>query len=441
MKSAYQKVALLHHAGGGNLGDDAIIDAVIHNVRSRCSTAQIAVFSMNPEDTRTRHGVPVFPIRSFQWGIGYGAKSSTPQRKGLLRALWNKAARKVFGIFREVGFWVSSFRRLRPFDLLVVSGGGQLTERGGPWSFPYALFVWAWMAKLVGVRFAVVSVGAGPLRTPLSRFFIASALSAAEYVSFRDEPSRDLAFEVGYKGPGLVYPDCAYGAGFDLPIPATKNSKHLIVGVAPMMYPYCDPREFEAGALRGIYDDFLAKFAAFTCDLLDRSFSVQMFGSDLGSDPEAIENLRDFILRSHSGAPIPTAQVESLQSLLAAMAGMDIVVTCRYHGVVLAHLLNKPVLAIAHHPKVIALMDSLGLSEYCVDIRTFDAVELTEKFNMLVEHYPEVKAQMADVLALFQRQAASQYDALFSPIPNNEPTLVQPPPREPASGAVCPTEP
>jgi polysaccharide pyruvyl transferase WcaK-like protein len=395
---------------------------------------------MNPEDTRIRHGIPVFPIRSFQWGIGYGAKASAPQRKGFLRALWNKAARKASGVFREIGFWVSSFRRLREFDLLVVSGGGQLTERGGPWSFPYALFVWAWMAKLVGVRFVVLSVGAGPLRTPLSKFFIASALSAAEYVSFRDEPSRELAIQVGYRGPGKVFPDCAYGSGLEPPAAAVLTSKKVVVGVAPMMYPYCDPRDFESKDLKGIYDDYQAKFSAFTCDLVDRSYSVQMFGSDLGSDPEAIEDLRNLISKNRDDISLPTAHVDSLQSLLVAMAGMDIVVTCRYHGVVLAHLLNKPVLAVAHHRKVISLMDSLGLSEYCVDIKSFDAAQLTRKFNLLVEHYPEVKAQMSTVLKDFQRLAASQYDALFCPVPNDQTSIAQPPPREPASGTICTTE-
>jgi polysaccharide pyruvyl transferase WcaK-like protein len=90
---------------------------------------------------------------------------------------------------------------------LIVSGGGQLTERGGPWSFPYALFTWSILAKLAGVRFLFLNVGAGPLNHPLSKFFIPKALRAAEYVSFRDKPSQDLATEIGYTGKSYVCPD------------------------------------------------------------------------------------------------------------------------------------------------------------------------------------------------------------------------------------------
>jgi polysaccharide pyruvyl transferase WcaK-like protein len=53
---------------------------------------------------------------------------------------------------------------------------------------------------------------------------------------------------------------------------------------------------------------------------------------------------------------------------------MDYVVTCRLHGVIFAHLLNKPVLTIAHHPKVTELMAALGLSETAW--RNFNTSEL-----------------------------------------------------------------
>lgn len=92
---------------------------------------------------------------------------------------------------------------------------------------------------------------------------------------------------------------------------------------------------------------------------------------------------------------------------------MDYVVTCRYHGVVLAHILNKPVLAISHHPKVASLMDALGLGQYCVDIQTFDPIELTERFASLVTHNREVRQSMAASLASNRSKVAAQFDQLF----------------------------
>ena len=47
---------------GGNLGDGAIMDAVISNIRRRLPDAPIYGITMHPVDTLQRHGMPSYPI-------------------------------------------------------------------------------------------------------------------------------------------------------------------------------------------------------------------------------------------------------------------------------------------------------------------------------------------------------------------------------------------
>src|SRR5215831_15163489 len=70
MDTATKRIGLLDHVGGGNLGDDATQTAVIQNIKARWPHAQIAGFSMNPSDTRKRHGIPSYGIRRKTWGFG-----------------------------------------------------------------------------------------------------------------------------------------------------------------------------------------------------------------------------------------------------------------------------------------------------------------------------------------------------------------------------------
>jgi polysaccharide pyruvyl transferase WcaK-like protein len=93
---------------------------------------------------------------------------------------------------------------------------------------------------------------------------------------------------------------------------------------------------------------------------------------------------------------------------------MDYVVTCRFHGVIFAHLLNKPVLALSHHHKVAALMQDIGLSEYCVDIRNFDLDLLTAKFKSLVSNSDRVKRLLAETQVCYKQALRVQFDGLFS---------------------------
>ena len=293
----------------------------------------------------------------------------------LLKAT-NAVVRLPSEVFRELSFLVSSRRNIKSFDLLIISGGGQLTEKDGPWGFPYTIFKWVVLARSAGVRCMFLNVGAGPLTHPLSKFFVTRALLAADYVSFRDDKSRALVYEIGFTGESRVCPDSVYGLEV-----ATTNGSPLerraqpIVGFAPMPYPDPDPRGYQQKRIRLFTTNSSGSLRIFASWLVGQSYALTIFGTDIGVDPLAIEDLQMALL-SHHG--IPSSQysvnhsVKSTHDLLATMSGMDYVVTCRFHGVVFAHLLNKPVLAIAHHPKVMDLMTDLELSSYCVDIRDFD---------------------------------------------------------------------
>jgi hypothetical protein len=60
-------------------------------------------------------------------------------------------------------------------------------------------------------------------------------------------------------------------------------------------------------------------------------------------------------------------------------------------------------------------MEALGLSQYCVDIRTFDPDRLADAFASLVDHTRQVKSSMAANLAAYRIQAGRQFDLLFPP--------------------------
>src|SRR4051794_17657662 len=79
------KIGLLHHTGGGNLGDEATQEAVIQGITSRWPRASIVGLTMNPVDTAARHGIPAHPLRRETWTMGY--------RPGVAAATWREAVR------------------------------------------------------------------------------------------------------------------------------------------------------------------------------------------------------------------------------------------------------------------------------------------------------------------------------------------------------------
>ncbi len=257
-----------------------------------------------------------------------------------------------------------------------------------------------------------LNVGAGPLTDLLTKFFVTRTLHAADYVSFRDKPSQALARNIGFAGESQVFPDNVYGLEVCTPrVVGSRKREHPIVGISPLAYP--NESMFSTFEQKTIYADVIAKFALFASSLARRSYSIALFGTDIGEDPAIIEDLRTALRDRHNVATPPYEPIKVADELFSKMSTMDYVVTCRFHGIVFAHLLNKPVLAISPHPKVADHMSALGLSKYCVDIQKFDPNLLADTFEALVCERDDIKDRMAASLAKYKSLLKGQLDDLF----------------------------
>ena len=56
------RIGVFGHVGNQNLGDEALIAAVLQNVRRRYPEAELCGFTAHPQDTEQRHRIPAFPI-------------------------------------------------------------------------------------------------------------------------------------------------------------------------------------------------------------------------------------------------------------------------------------------------------------------------------------------------------------------------------------------
>jgi len=432
-----RKIGLLNHIGFGNLGDDATEAAVMQNIKRRWPDAEISLFSMNPPDTRSRHGVAAYPIRSEFWkrwerhgdnSLTVGTTIKNALRKHsllfrLLRAVKTATIRVPGRFFVEVRFLGRSFLVLRSLDLLIVSGGGQLLDSwGGPWKFPYTVFIWTLLAKLSRIKCYFLNVGAGPLDDPLARWFVRNTLRLADYVSFRDGNSRDLVQKVGFKGKSQVSADCV--CILDPPTspkPTVEGQKSRLVGLSPMAH--CDPRVYWQKD-QAAYERLINTVASFGGWLHEQHYRLALFSTDIWFDLQTIEEVKSR-LEAANGGPNPhmvkQEQIAGIDELLSRMQYIDYIVTCRFHGVVFAHLLNKPVLALSHHTKVATLMNDLGLTRYCVDIRKCDGNMLQETFLSLVADQDKIKSRMAEKLASYRQGLSIQFDQLF---PSRSPNAI-----------------
>jgi polysaccharide pyruvyl transferase WcaK-like protein len=422
-------IGLLDHMGYGNLGDAATQDVVIANIKKRLPDARLIGFSLIPEDTAKRHGIPCHPIwwrypRSERGGIPTTEKISL---KSILKSALKKNplvyrwAKPVSDFAREVLFCVRSYRILRSLDVLIISGGGQFDDLWhGPWLQPYTLFKFSLLTKIARKKLYLLNVGAGRLEHPLSQFFARWAVRFADYRSFRDRDSQDRIRKLGVKAATEVYPDAVYALEVEKHLKgAIPASPRLVVGLNPT--GFCDPRIWPR-KIDSLYQAYLDKLVLFSAWLLDQGYTLRLFTTDFTNDRLAIEDLKAGLGSKLSSPelagltdPIFRNASESVKDVLQEMSEFDFVVTSKFHGIIFSHLLRKPVISLSYQRKMDVAMQAVAQGDFAANIEHFDVDWLIRAFNSLVHQSRTIRSRSAGAVEANAARLSQQFDSLFLP--------------------------
>jgi polysaccharide pyruvyl transferase WcaK-like protein len=318
------------------------------------------------------------------------------------------------GLRGEIGQYVRAFETLNGTDMLIIPGTGLLTDAWGLSSWgPYSLFKWSVMAKLRRCRIVFVSVGAGPIYTRLGRFLVRSSLGLADYRSFRDRSSLEYVRSIGFRRrQDCVYPDLAFSLPEGtLPMDDRGATPRRVVGLGLMVYP----GRYSSAAPRGeTYEAYLEALASFVDRLLSLDYDVRLLLGD--EDTQVIQDFRSALearVGVYDEARVIDRPIRTVEEVLLQLAATDVVVATRFHNVLLALLLNKPVIAISFHHKCSSLMSEMGLAEYSQDIEELTSARLIEQFEDLERNGDDVKRRVALRVADCRTALDQQYDAVL----------------------------
>ena len=165
------------------------------------------------------------------------------------------------------------------------------------------------------------------------------------------------------------------------------------------------------------YTAYLQSLAVFAIWLLEHDYDIRLLLGDGDGDPVAIEQFRSVLrarLGSYDEQRVVARPIASVQDVLDELAATDVVVATRFHNVLLALLLDTPVIAIAFHHKCTSLMRQMQLSDYCHEINGMDAERLIAQFRKLEENQTAVKRAIRQGVDEARAALDEQYDLLFA---------------------------
>lgn len=445
-------IGLMDHMGFGNLGDAAIHESFIQNIKKRLPHARLIAFSENPEDTSKRHNLLSYPIAWKYpgcWQPPDVLGGSDPGRVSRIKSLLRKRCSALYrmakasrNVIRRIQHLKRTYRLIRSLNLLVVAGGGQLCELwGGAWSHPYNVFTFCVLAKIAGTPVVIFGVGADLLKHPLSKFFARWAVRLADYTSFRSVESQVRVRELGVTKTTYVCPDPAYaldlrqylagaralnlresgvsqlvaaGRGMDASgVVSAETSRALIkVGLNPI--GFCDPRIWPRKD-EAAYLGYLEKTAQFGSWLLAHGYRLELFTTDIVVDRYALQDLNQIFSSRGSTLSwrgVTNDHASELGDVFEQMADFDFIITTKFHGVVFSHLLGKPAIALSYLPKINDLMQAFGQSRYCLNVDDFETDTLIERFDSMVREADDIASLVRANAARYAGDLEAAFDRL-----------------------------
>ncbi len=366
-------IFLSGYFGFGNLGDEAILEAVVTELKRRHPSVRLIASSGNPTETVGRYGIDAVDFFASE-------------QVGDAIAHCRLVLFGMGGVFQD--YWGAYAANL----FKAQTNGIEAYARP-------ALF-----AALHGVPAVLFCGGIGPLRSREGKALFALACRFADTVIARDEASADEVRDAGFDVPALVAadPGCllASSAGdvervaAGLARQGLSQASLAVFSLRPWSFQASEDALIEAAAqaVAGLPEGWRAVFVPFA-----RGGS----GDDTGLAVKAAAACHG---RGH------VLEVSTPGEAIALARRAQIAVGMRLHSVILAACAGTPAVPIVYDPKVASAAQALGVGEFAVPVG--DPSGLAAAVERAIYAAERTRAAMPRALDSWRQAALSAFDVV-----------------------------
>lgn len=393
--------------GQQNLGNDCTLKTMLHHARRFFPDSEFLCICTGPEEVMHIHNIAAFDM----YAVSDSAKA--PGRKSRLGILGKITSR----LWKELRHAFMAIRILSRCNLFIFTGGGMLVDNTtGFRGYPFYTFKWVLIAWLCRCKVLFVSVGAGPITHPLSKFFIKKALGLAHYRSYRDTFTRNYLQGIGFNPQAdAIYPDLAFSLPYSGPIKdAARPGSKPLVGLGLVDYYGQGGSQQQDPQL--IHRDYVRDMCRFVTRLIDRGYPVRLLIGDIEYDNSVKDEVLKILAKkgiAPGRVPIISDPIESVEEMVGQLAHSDIIISPRFHNIILGLLLNKPVISLSYNGKFEAVMAEFGLERYCQSLDGLDIDKLSNQLESIQEEV-DLKDKLQRKFESSRGQLYEQYEKIFN---------------------------
>jgi polysaccharide pyruvyl transferase WcaK-like protein len=216
----------------------------------------------------------------------------------------------------------------------------------------------------------------------------------------------------------VVYPDLAFSFQSTL-LPACQNvgKQRPVFGIG--LKDYLGQEGLRDRNNNSTYRDYLNTLGDLVAWLCERKYMVRLIIGDVSYDSGVKQDFMELLYERglmNSEDQIVNEPVFTVKQLLSQIATVDFLVTSRFHNLVLALMLNKPVVCLSDHRKLDSLMTEIGLTEYYLPLTNLDFGDLTDRLVKLEKNAEALRPYIKQKTEEYRRTLDKQYNLIFKSI-------------------------
>ncbi|MCB0334287.1 MAG: polysaccharide pyruvyl transferase family protein, partial [Bdellovibrionales bacterium] len=366
MKGSSPRITLLGNNSGRNLGDAAIMSAILDVLSKELPTAEFYVPSIAPQFIDDHYGE--------QYNV-----------KGINVMPWT-------GSLRLLG--IPTMRCIAKSDIALICDGIIFGKNLWNPAFNFLItliFLVPW-AKLTGCKVVCYSCGIGPFPSFWSRLFARWVINGSDLVIMRENDSKALAEEIGVTKPIEVTGDAAFlnpvssperaieickeeGISLDRPILGINVTKYIDSWLKP--------------------EERISDKSVFLSELAE---GLRLFASD-EKDPvqfvlfctQPMDEPFTYELASQIDAKVVHNSKYLSHDIQSVMQRCELLIGMRFHSLVLASAVEAPIVGLIYAPKVRGFMRLLDCEEFGLELGTLSPSILSQTLTKAWNNRQELK--------------------------------------------------
>ncbi len=376
------KIFLIGWFGAGNIGDEAILLSELHFLREQIQDVEFYILSFNPERTQS-------------------LTADIPQVKKVLR----------MGSKRDVvrSELVEILKTFRKVDVVIIGGGGLFQDIYNHYPTPFFTAM-AILARLHRKRLILYCLGIGPLSTFIAKKFCKFAANLAEMISVRDPESKELLKKLGVTREVCLSADPVFllEPVWNEKVERIMNTLNLsqsqpIIAVCPHdLLPW---DENSRGILANILDSMVRERAAQIVFLPLGIYKNRWIHTETSDTVDIAASKRLAALMNEKSCMI--TEELSPQEFLAALQHVDLVISMRFHGLVMGLTANVPVIALTfrQEAKLHNMMKRVRQNESLFEVGNLEQKAFLERIEYILSHHETIKIQLVQLVSSLKEEA------------------------------------